>query len=130
MLMRDFGFNIYRAIAEAPEKTKEEKSRDEKEKDKSKDDKDKTKDDKVATQGLLPLNPLLKIKWFVTAFQSIGDINPSMPLFRIRRVKRTRRKIPSRRIKIRKVTLIEKMEIRKIKMKIWILNLAQKIRTT
>ncbi|XP_014276938.1 cell division cycle and apoptosis regulator protein 1 isoform X3 [Halyomorpha halys] len=43
MLMRDFGFNIYRAIVEAPEKPKEEK-KDEKEK--PKDDKEKPKEEK------------------------------------------------------------------------------------
>ena len=50
MLMRDFGFNIYRAIVEAPEKPKEEKEKpkDEKEKEKPKEEKEKekTKDEK------------------------------------------------------------------------------------
>lgn len=43
MLMRDFGFNIYRAIVEAPEKPKEEKKE---EKEKPKDEKEKSKEDK------------------------------------------------------------------------------------
>ncbi|CAH1405814.1 unnamed protein product [Nezara viridula] len=45
MLMRDFGFNIYRAIVEAPEKPKEEK-KEEKDKTKEEKDKDKSKEEK------------------------------------------------------------------------------------
>ncbi|XP_076053970.1 cell division cycle and apoptosis regulator protein 1-like isoform X3 [Oratosquilla oratoria] len=45
MLMRDFAFRIYRALAEAPEKPKDEKKEKEKEKDKEKDKKDKDKKD-------------------------------------------------------------------------------------
>uniref|UniRef100_A0A0A9XIZ5 Cell division cycle and apoptosis regulator protein 1 n=1 Tax=Lygus hesperus TaxID=30085 RepID=A0A0A9XIZ5_LYGHE len=47
MLMRDFGFTVYKSLVEAPEKPKEEKKDDDKDKDKKKekDSKEKSKDD-------------------------------------------------------------------------------------
>lgn len=56
MLMRDFGFNIYRALFELPEKPKETKEKEEKDKkkkdeDKKKDDDEKKKEDKEKKGG-------------------------------------------------------------------------------
>lgn len=56
MLMRDFGFNIYRALFELPEKPKETKEKEEKDKkkkdeDKKKDDDEKKKEEKEKKSG-------------------------------------------------------------------------------
>lgn len=43
MLMRDFGFNIYKALYNLPEKTEEQKKEDDKSKDEKKKSDDKEK---------------------------------------------------------------------------------------
>lgn len=65
MLMRDFGFNIYRAIVEAPEKPKEEKKE---EKEKPKDEKEKSKEEKEKEKPKEKEDDKVRYFFFMTFF--------------------------------------------------------------